>query len=306
MQPLKMTFFLALLLVTLVPSVKCGQIYGSYVSATDSETIMWTASVDMDTGAMSNITEVEVFGGSSLTYDGISAYDAKNNIYYWTNDYETPLLYAVSTTSMLNLPVSDLYVQSISRIVVNQKTSEVVLAVYQSNLTRVLAQSYPPGNLRVLSSNFPYSEILGITYDSDSDTLVFLVFSNGLALVNMNPQTGSLGKLIPLKGNPDDINPENIYYDHTTGNIFGGGTTSNLTYGILTINPANGATTTDFPIISDDGIVVAWSLDNSNSWMWYSAATDEGTFLFAWDPATNNQTAQIPTQFLLENIELAV
>jgi len=137
--------------------------------------------------------------------------------------------------------------------------------------------------------------------------LVFLVVeSTGkFALVNMNPVTGQTSKPIMI-GNEEQIFLENIYFDKNSGMIFGGGFNHSFVYRVLTINPLNGDSNTTL-INTDGGNVVAWSLDNTNSWMWYSVASDSGVgFLMAWDMAKNNQTAMIQTQFVLESIEVAL
>jgi len=304
---MKSLLLVAFLLFTASAVYGSGQIYGVYTSSTDTETIVWTSSVNLDTGALTNVSEVEVFAGASAMSDGISAYDLNNNIYYFTDDNVPPMMYGADTTTNSNLPVTNFYVDAILKMAVDQKTSEVVLAVVVKKKTKIIAQSYPPGNFRSLSENFPYQEVLGVTYDGVKDMLVFLVVeSTGkFALVNMNPVTGQTSKPIMI-GNEEQIFLENIYFDKNSGMIFGGGFNHSFVYCVLTINPLNGDSNTTL-INTDGGNVVAWSLDNTNSWMWYSVASDSGVgFLMAWDMAKNNQTAMIQTQFVLESIEVAL
>jgi len=294
--------FFALIFFT--SQVHGSRLFGVYTSATDTETIMWLSEVDMQTGTMTNITEIEVFGGGSASLDGLSTFDGKNNVYYFTNDYETPLLYAIDVVNKVNLPVTDLYATSIMKMGVNQNTGELIVAVYQDNVTNILAVSYPPGNLRTLVPAIPY-EILGISYDGDDDLILLLVYSSPFDIITVDPQTGQLGTPIPVKGQTNNLYPEDIFYDTNTKKIISGGMNDQFEYGILMMDPKTGATTSDYPINADDGIITAWCLDNSDSWMWYAVATDDGPYVYAWDPVANNQTAMLNTFYVLENIEVS-
>jgi len=301
----QMNFVLLFFLLSLFATIGSGSnLYCVYTSGTSTETIMWTAQIDMTTGQMTNITEVEVFGGGSITIDGISAFDTTNKIYYFTNDNIPPELYSVNIATKQNLPLTDLYVQSINRIAVNPVNYEAVLNVEQSNVSRILAVSYPPGNVRTLVSDLNVF-LNGITYDPTTNKFLAMASNQkgGFVIHSIDPQTGSLGKPVQVKGDTF-LYPETIFFDVNSGNLVAPGIASNFSYGLLVINPSTGDTQITYPIPPESGIVVASTYDPTTSWLWYSAATDLGFRLYAWDVINNQLAVNLTTPFLPSSLEL--
>jgi len=279
-----------------------SQLYGVYTSARSSTIVLQVVSVDMETGEFTNITEVEAFYGGSRTFYGISAFDVANNIYYFTNDYPTPLLFAIDVVNEINLPITDLYAQFIYCLTVNQKTHESIVAYLQDNSTKIAAISYPTGTIRMLSSEFPYT-IRSITYDGQQNQLLILTYTetNTMALVTMDPQTGQLGNPVHVTGQTNQIRANSIFYNQQMGKVVCGGDSTELEGGILFIDPVTGDATSQYPVASVDNAIGAWSLDQSDNWMWFSTSSNQ---LIAWDTSKNNQTVDLQLISTLTSIEV--
>lgn len=67
---------------------------------------------------MTNITQDITYKGSSSTYDGISAFDKVNKIYYWATDIETPFVWGVNVIKQALIAPQDLQVTHVNEYVI--------------------------------------------------------------------------------------------------------------------------------------------------------------------------------------------
>jgi len=290
-----------------------SSLYGIYTGASWTETTIYTAQIDTTTGVLTNVTQDESFGGGSAFADGIAAIDQTNGIYYWANDYETPLLYGTDLIHKCNIAPTDLYLYTIMNIVVNQATSDaLVLAIDgQSKVNKYIYRvSYPEGSAVIMAPFAPGCSYGAGAYNSDKNLLQYAAYNQTTAsyvLLSYDLSSGALKSSIPFSGctssSSSKIFINYLEYDAATGQLYGGAIVgqSPLTYAVLTVDPAS-ASCTSATVPSAAGIVTAWAYDPNASVMYYAIAPNGNPLLFGFNVRTGSQTANFKTRFLMESI----
>jgi len=285
------------------------QLYAVVTTATWTETLMWIVQVDTTAGTFTNVTSTEVYGGGSATIDGISGYDAKNQIYYFTTDTVPPVVSYASIKTKADLGIIDLYNNAIISLTVNPNTNELfVVGTTQTNINVITGVSYPEGNTRlVLQLPNDYQGSSVGTFDG-AHNIFYLLSRNtsGNYLLGINPKTGDI---MSVQGFPkcNDIYPQNIKFDSNDGMIYGGGEGISdshiLKYYQLAINPKTGSCNSTL-VETENGIITSWSYDPVNRNVWYADAINGGNLLKAVNVDTGKQVSSFNTEWILENMEI--
>jgi len=306
---MKVSLVLCLSLCFAIYVHSAPQLYAVVTTATWTETLMWVVQVDTTTGAFTNVTSTMVYGGGSATEDGISAFDAKNMIYYYTTDVVPPVITYVSINSKSDLGEIDLYMNAIFSLTVNPLTSELFVVGYdQHNDVIIVGVSYPEGSERLvlqLPSNLQTSSIG--TFDATNNIFYLVSYNNSnFMLTGIDPKTGNILSIQPFpKCSP--IYPQNIKFDGKDGMVYGGGidvsTPHQLKYDLLEMNPKTGFCNSTL-VPTSMGIVTAWSYDPVNRNLWYADAINGGFLLRAVNVDSGNQVVSLNTQWILENMEI--
>jgi len=285
------------------------QLYAVVTTATWTETLMWVVQVDTTSGTFTNVTSTVVYGGASATIDGISGYDAKNMIYYYTTDTIPPVVSYADIKTKADLGIIDLYNNVIISLTVNPNTNELfVVGTTQTNINIVIGVSYPEGSVRlVIQLPDEYQDSSIGTFDAAHKIFYLLSRNNsGNYLLGIDPKSGDI---LSVKGFPNcnDVYVQNMKFDAKDGMIYAGGEGDSdshvLKYYQLAINPKTGACNSTL-VPTENGIITAWSYDPVNRNLWYNDATNGANLLKAVSVDTGKQVSSFNTEWVLENMEI--
>jgi len=97
---MRFSFVLLSLLLLRLPSGEAA-LYGIVTAfgANFSEVLLETVQIDLDTGAYAELSVNVVYVGESITIDGISTFDQKNQRLYYSTNFDSDFVYGVDVVS---------------------------------------------------------------------------------------------------------------------------------------------------------------------------------------------------------------
>jgi len=265
-----------LLLLVLSVFVHCGEgaVYGvATVGGGDgTQTITKVVQVNLDNGNLTDVTEALVYVGSSIFFDGISAYDHNNNRLFFATNYEAAFVYNANTESGSLLPPISLSAEFINTLAYDGDGDQLLVdALFEDHSEVLVAVPYSNASPSKEVLNFTTAGIGTVyttTYNSQ-DGIYYLVYYTApqLHLASFplnNPQAISK---ITLSCGTGVFAPDHIFYDPNTGKLLGVGyNASSKLYEYFEILKGV-CTTTPFQGLS--GIVLCATHDVTRSYLYF-------------------------------------
>jgi len=287
-------FFLALLFHFSVESTLYASMFGFGIGNTDTFS---TVEIDPLTGNVTMIAENVAIDGNLYTFDGISAFDQVNSIYYYVLDLLSvegpPMIYSTTVTTTAAGPAFEVewvdFILSITATNAQSSNSEL-LFLYTNNLDQgIIADLYFPegsvDNIMGLPDSFSFvpSDSVSAYYDLATSYYYLIVPDLGNITDNW-VMVADLENLVvkdfKMLYGCYDINVEYISYDQPSGLFVGGALSPSLPYSFyVKINATTGeCKQTVIKAISSTDVLTCWTFDPSTGNLYYYIIPQSGDF----------------------------
>eukprot|EP01060_Flectonema_neradi_P006155 TRINITY_DN14127_c0_g1_i1.p1 TRINITY_DN14127_c0_g1~~TRINITY_DN14127_c0_g1_i1.p1 ORF type:complete len:323 (+),score=63.14 TRINITY_DN14127_c0_g1_i1:50-970(+) len=240
--------------------------------------------VDMTDGVMKEIATNFVYLGPSLAMDGISAFDRKGGIFYWTTDAATPFIYRLNVTDGTLLAPIDTLGKAVSTLAFSDYSRELIIGDFspqsESRLIRyseedVIIHTYTEKvtpSRGTVGVNTTY-----INWDFPKSRIEIIDYINGKVLktVDIDPGCRGISALFFDASSP-----------HEVFAILASETGNNYT----TIDLNTGSCTTSIRFDVDP--LTASAYDPRTKLIWYGTANSSGIFINTISPISGHQTSK--------------
>jgi len=277
------------------------------------------AAVDLNTGAMTLLTQNYIFLEASITIDGISTFDSTNNVFYYVTDATSDLnIYSANVVAKtLQAPI-DIYSYSIGNLAFDNTMGRLLVSAFNNKFVPYfVVYGINEGPVQLFETT-PVQLGTGV-YEASSQTFYnFWSYRGGSSQVYMLTKIGISNPNFPTYTNVTvgcNYYPSKLFLDAAVPTTLYGvvevfseaksnsNSSATLTYFIYNINKTTGACTNIVQLPSLGGIVTSYTFGDGV--LYYGEATNGGNFLHIYTVATK-QHRQVPTMFVLEDIQVKV
>jgi len=206
-----------------------GNIYGLVTGSTQTQTLLQTVLVSPTNGSFSLIAENIVYVGPSLTFDGISGFDQKRQILYYSTNYGNAFVFGLDVSKNALQPPISINANSIDSIEWDALNSQLLIAgTYADNSVAVV--TYPTNGQSELLVNFTAQGIrdyiYGTTIDNKKGVYYFAFYDEAAEVFNIgsfpisSPKSITINKMNCGQGL---LAANFIFFDSGLGKIVGVG-----------------------------------------------------------------------------------
>jgi hypothetical protein len=251
-----------------------------------SQISVYTVAVDTTTGNWSDpLLQNLVYLDFSLTFDGISAFDTTNSIYYYATDWPAPLVYAADLTSgCLKAPIS-VGADSIANLIYDTTGQQLLVTGFFGNDTLIVNFSYDYNLRSDVVFNITEHGIFAYCHTLDSVNGIYYIIygdTDGGAYLGYFPLSNpSNFSSTPL--NCDGVSPEYMYYDAKLGKFVGIAYNDGQYYYFEMVN---GKCWTHAFLLIEPGFM-DYTYDPSETSLYFSYFCAEGEFLGVYNAVTH-------------------
>jgi hypothetical protein len=282
-----------------------------------TEVAQWVVRIDPATGATTQIVQTFLFAGSSFDFDGISAYDPLNHIYYYTGNVPSSAVFRVNTDTGLPLPtvyysgatvvstmVYDVAHQRLVMMVLGQnqqgKTVGMVVAIPETGPVTTLLQVPNTVNLQWIVDSAINGNILYGLFKTGKDKLITME----VAALDISKPNSPVVKEAALSctGYADKVVPLMIAYDAKSTSLVGHAevliSNTTVVYGVVSIqaNPTasnfGACSVTLLNLDLTKFVITTAAFDPVERYLYYNVI-GQGSQLAAFDIATNKAVKTI-------------
>ena len=248
------------------------------------KTVSMGFEADLETGILTEIASNFIYLGPSIAIDGISAFDKKNGLIYWTNDAATTFVYGLNVKTGEILPPIDTYGNAIGSLSFDDTTGELLIGDFPSpGICRLLR--YSESNVDIYSYNGTVITSCGtvvpgnlyINWNFPKTRLETIDLSTGKVLkeTTVDPECGLITNLF---SDPSDSKSLIALQGSLSG------------YNYTKLDISTGSCTT--PVTFDIDPMTSAAFDHRTGLVWYAKTNATGVFINTLSPKTGQQTSK--------------
>jgi len=286
-----------------------GALYGILTGGggNGTQTNVYTVAIDTTTGNFTIVAENFVNIGDSATYDGISAFDQKNEYLYYVTDFGSAFVFGVDVKNGLVRPPISTGAMGITAIEYDAGNEQLLLtSIYNETTNEAYIISFPsdPSKSSKIVFNFTQhgvdaNSVYRQTIDPSTDVYYLIYYGSGLQLGQFTISDPNSFKSVAFPcagGDPIYINYD-IKQAKFVGLMMNQKGTDYIYYEIAD----NKCTEINLKL---GGIVTAVTYDPTATSLYFSWATNEGSAVEVYD-TSSHQLSSFAVDDVLEDIEVA-
>lgn len=274
-----------LVLLLLIIGVS-GNLYGTINEQFNGRTHQWMISINNTNGESTKIVETFTLIGSSVGDNALSAFDNLNNIYYYSYNYPSAIIFRIDIQNKISLPpIYYTGADSISSMVYDQNGHRLIVSIITKNVGSIIA-IYGDSLIQTLyqiptTININWNQVLAI---NDEDSLYFIAKSTtiGYIMTILNLSTHTVIQTSPIKC-VDPVIPQYIVFDKTTNSLVGFATTNSNP--VMITLQQNGICNQMNLQYKGDDMIIDGTFDYNNRIIYMNVLTSTGSQLVAWSLA---------------------
>eukprot|EP01112_Ceratiomyxa_fruticulosa_P002949 TRINITY_DN1335_c0_g1_i1.p1 TRINITY_DN1335_c0_g1~~TRINITY_DN1335_c0_g1_i1.p1 ORF type:complete len:323 (+),score=63.56 TRINITY_DN1335_c0_g1_i1:90-1058(+) len=294
---------LLLAVLVLVSCFLCSQasLYGivTEFSNNDTTTILYTVEIDPSTGDFTYLFQNFVYLGGSMTWNGISGFDQKRDILFWSVNYDSSFIFSADMdTATLRAPmtINSVWIQN---YIVDPSADRVYVEAgyldksgtreywYVASLSLDTGASY-------LMTNLTEAGIESITLSAlDYNSGIYYMIASGVwAQFSLSEPTDITTKTLACS---NIFQPVWMAFNPNTNSFIGigEGIKPNIHYSFIHFNITDDEVTCDVkPFqLKEVGIITCFTFDPTVGSLYLGVGTNTGSFLITYNTATGAQTS---------------
>jgi len=268
-----------------------------------TQTVVVTVKIDPTSGNFTNVAECFIYIGASATYDGISAYDQKNNYLYYASDFDSAFVFGVDIAKGELLPPISIGSEAVTSISWDGTNNQLLLTgTFQDKSQAVFTFPYVGPSVELVNFTALGISAADVTYLNWKTGTFYFVFFNGSSYYIGSLQ---LSKPTAITSAPlgcgQMLSPDNLFFDNTNNAVFGIGYDSSAqAFKYFTVKNKS-CVVTDLGL---PGIVTAATYDPTANKL-YLGYVDKTTQLVTVDTTTAKVIARVPTTMVIEDIQVS-
>jgi len=280
---------------------------------------MFTVKIDLTNGNITNLVENFIYTGSSLTFDGISAFDPRRLVFYYATDSDNAYVFEADLKNAKLLPPIDFYSRGILNLNYDTNKDRLLVSMFDAKLNPILASFPQDGPFSIVLQYPTNPHFARAAIDSGKQ----LFYWTSYRVVNNTFAYRYLSK-IPLD-NPNQITsvqlkcplpdgqvvwPQKMIWDSAKRQLFSIGVSFRgqvLRYWIEKMDMSGNCQQISLQL-SMQGIVTAYTYDQMTSTLYYALATNGGGYVFEADINSGKlkgNGVHVGMQLVPESIEFA-
>jgi hypothetical protein len=298
----------ALFLISLASVSAASSLYGivTTVAANETQTVVYTVSIDPKSGNFTFVGENFVNIGDSATFDGICGFDQKNEYLYYATDFESSFVFGMDVSNGQIRPPISAGALSTNAILYDQLNEQILLTLGYNGSGAII--SFPSSPSAGSQEVYNFTSIGILPTDifcqaiDNSKGVYYFVYYKGSSL---NLGSFTISAPTDFKTTAWTCSDKNvpifIDYDVTLAKFVGISTsTKGSDYYYYEI--VNGKC--DEKNLKLGGIVTCVTYDPTETALYFGYATNEGAALEIYN-ASSHQLSAVPTSDVLEDIQAA-
>jgi len=299
---MRITLFVVLLGLV---SQGLGDLYGIVTDfeGDETQTVVLTVRVDPTTGNFTKISENFIYIGSSATYDGIAAYDQKNNYLYYSTDFESSFVFGIDVTKAELLPPISIGSEAVTSIDWDGTNQQLLINGFFADQSSAIF-TFPYAGPSVELINFTTKGISAAeaTYLDWKKGIFYLAYYDGTQyqLGSFPIATPATISSAPL-GCGAGLAPEFLFGDSATSALIGigyNGTAKSYRY-FTVVNKV-----CKVYDVGLTGIITAATYDPTKGLVYLGYVDDVGSSMVTLNAATMKVASKIATVRVLEDLQV--
>lgn len=259
-----------------------GNLYGTINEQLNGRTHQWIVDINSTNGESTKIVETFTLISSSVGDNALSAFDNLNNIYYYSYNYPSAIIFRIDTQNKVSLPpIYYTEADSISSMVYDQNSHRLIVSIIYKNTGSIIA-IYSDSLIQTLyqiptTMSLNWSQVLAV----NEDNLYFIAKSTvGYTMTILNLSTHSTTQTLPIKCS---VIPQYVVFDKTTNTLVGFATTDSGPV-MITLWQDGVCNIIKLPYGEDD-MIVDGTFDYNNRIIYMNALISTGSQLVVWSLA---------------------